>query len=145
MKEFSRFQDLFRTGKETKKYTSQLNRDALKWFKEEFKATFGVVPYSGNTGKFRWAYQGGVLIFHVEGIGSYCYKWVIARLHWKHWRTPAYKQGMAYSLRNLRQGRKKWQADDNPYSENDFVNYGAWYSGFCDGIHLHEKRKANRL
>lgn len=134
MKEFSRFQDLFRTGYDTKKYETQLEKEAIKWFVDEFVAKFGnvVSPVpSGNKSKYRWAYNAGTLLFYdaLAG-GGYHYKWIIARLHFRFWKTPAYLQGYRYSKKAG--GRSRWSK--NPYTEIDFVNDTAWDCGYSDGI-----------
>ena len=133
MKEFIRFQDLFRIGTDTKKYETQLEKEAIKWFVDEFGAKFGNVsnhlPY-GNKSKYRWAYSGGTLIFFDAIAGGYHYKWIIARLHFRFWKTKAYIQGYKYA--NKYGGRSRWSK--NPYTEMDFVNDTAWGCGYNDGI-----------
>lgn len=132
MKEFTRFHDLFRTGKDTKKYQTQLEKDALEWYKENFNAVFGSHSLAGKHHKYLWHYSVGSLIFDIKGIGDYYYKWTIMKLHFQHWKTKEFKQGFKYGFDCA--DKDTGHQDDNPYSDANFYSNLAWSCGFSMGL-----------
>lgn len=133
--DFERFQDLFITIKTTKKFDIELEKAALEWFKLNFKAPFGTLSRCDQKHlPFLWHYSAGMLIFCVNGLGSYFYKSIIMQVMFSKLNIPSYKAGFAY-VRKQKAVDANYTIDDNPYPKANFYDHKAWDLGFIAGLY----------
>lgn len=131
---FDRFQELFNICKVTKKYESELENEALKWFKDNFNAIFG--SHSRCDQKelpYLWLYSVDLLILSVKDIGAYHYKFTIKAAMFNFLKTPAYLEGFKH-VRKLKKAKEQCNRDANPYAKHDFYNRQAWDCGYICGL-----------
>lgn len=153
MKEFTKFQHLFvpHDVKTLKKYESALEKEALQWYKDNFKAVFGSTT-SNQDVKFTWHWSVGMLMFGIKGLGDYHYKYVIMMIHFEHWKNNEWRTGFAFGRKVEKENitlKESPLRDANPYSEEtNFYNHYAWDAGYMMGLYnlsFIDNKKKNKL
>ena len=145
MKEFKRFPELFYDRKkETKKYTTLLQKEAKEWFEDNFSATFGSTTRIGCEKIFTWHFTCGMLSFGIPSLGTYHYKFIIKMIHFELWKTKEWREGFKYG-RFCDKTEPKHTNDNyrdaNPYSEIKFYSNDAWDAGYVMGISNYSFKK----
>lgn len=133
LQEFKRFNDLFIPGtlKKTKKYNSELQKEAKFWWIDNFKAVFGNCTKNYLT----WYYSCGLLMFCAPDLGGYVYHFIIKMIHFEMWKTPEWKEGRRFGNKTRKSEISPFGGRDaNPYTEENFYSHTAWDCGYIMGI-----------
>jgi len=137
MKPFERYQDLFLNIKTSKKFDNQLEKEALKWFKENFGAVFGSTTNCDTKNRISYHYSAGTLMFGVPNIGDYYYNFIMKAIHFKYFNVRAYNIGYAYGQKCSKSKMKISNTnyrDGNPFAKVEFYNHSAWDCGYIFGL-----------
>src|SRR6185436_7004819 len=133
MKPFARFADLFllhnKTIKLTKKWSDDLEKEAIAWFEANFPAEFDKYDMERP---YKWYYSAGMLTFKTP-IGSYIYHFIIKMIHFEMWLIPAWIDGFNHPGKQKANGREI-SRDDNPYPIENFYFHSAWDAGYMQGL-----------
>ena len=137
MKQFERFQELFipKNINVTKKHQKDLQKDALKWFKDQFGASFGSTTNINTKDVITWHYTSDLLMFGVPEIGDYVYSFIIKMIHFDRWALKEFYEGYGYGQICSKSKMKPTNfnyRDGNPYS--DFYRNQVWDAGYICGL-----------
>lgn len=138
MKEFTRFKDLFiDRNMVTKKFISVLQKDALKWYQDNFGAIFGSTS-NVDSPEITWHYSIGMLSFGAKRLGAdYYFPFIIRMIHFERWKLKEWKEGFKYgklcSTSKMKLTNHNYR-DANPYAEHDFYRNDVWDAGYIMGL-----------
>lgn len=132
MNVFSRFNDLHLLNskkiKLSKKFNTQLEKDAIKWF----EITFGAVYHPHGPEPYKWHYSGGTLCF-TSSLGDYYYSFVIKMTHYQFFKDRHFVEGFNYARKCLTDNIST-SRDDNPYKKVCYFYDDAWDAGYICGL-----------